>query len=507
MKIGWLQIIMAVIYMGILIGVGLYMSRKVKSSDDFWIGGRQVGPVATALSYGAAYVSTVAIIGDPPMYYNYGLGYAAFEIMISVFFCCILIFIVFAPKMRALSERLNVVSLSGFLAIRYKSNQFRLLCGTLVSVMMVPYAISAMKGIADAMHAIVGIPYAMGVVVIAVVSFCYLVTAGYWGVSTTDIIQGITIAVSCLLVAVIVITKSGGVTAAVTYMGSVSPSHIQPSSGLTFAQLFSWAGVWALIAFGQPQLVTKFMGLRDSRTVGTVIRVAVVWEIIFMVSIAMIGAAAFKLFRAVPFDNVDAIVPTLVAEHTNAVVSGIFLCGILAAGLSTTVALVLTSSGAVTKDIYEDYYCARSNAKQDSGKSVRISRIATGIILVVVVIGSIYPPDFIWSLGRCQPCLQALWEPPLRLRWFWGSTGKGQQDRDAWRVLSEGLLSLLSGILQDLPAWCIPLSRVRRCRSCLWYWSPSVRQGWKRNIWMCSLSRGAVKIKFRRQLLPAANNQ
>ncbi len=192
------------------------------------------------------------------------------------------------------------MSLSGFLAIRYKSNRFRLLCGTLVSVMMVPYAISAMKGIADAMHAIVGIPYAMGVVVIAVVSFCYLVTAGYWGVSTTDIIQGITIAVSCLLVAVIVITKSGGVTEAVTYMGSVSPSHIQPSSGLTFAQLFSWAGVWALIAFGQPQLVTKFMGLRDSRTVGTVIRVAVVWEIIFMVSIAMIGAAAFKLLEQCP---------------------------------------------------------------------------------------------------------------------------------------------------------------------------------------------------------------
>ena len=207
-------------------------------------------------------------------------------------------------------------------------------------------------------------------------------------------------------------------------MGSVSPSHIQPSSGLTFAQLFSWAGVWALIAFGQPQLVTKFMGLRDSRTVGTVIRVAVVWEIIFMVSIAMIGAAAFKLFGAVPFDNVDAIVPTLVAEHTNAVVSGIFLCGILAAGLSTTVALVLTSSGAVTKDIYEDYYCARSNAKQDSGKSVRISRFATGIILVVVVIGSIYPPDFIWSLSTMSA---GVWEPPLRLRWFWASTEKGNK--------------------------------------------------------------------------------
>ena len=44
--------------------------------------------------------------------------------------------------------------------------------------------------------------------------------------------------------------------------------------------------------------MTKFMGLRDSRTVGTVIRVAVVWEIIFMVSIAMIGAAAFAFWRS-----------------------------------------------------------------------------------------------------------------------------------------------------------------------------------------------------------------
>lgn len=420
MQIGWVQIVMAVIYMGILICVGLYMSRKVKSSDDFWIGGRQVGPVATALSYGAAYVSTVAIIGDPPMYYNYGLGYAAFEMMASVFFCCILIFVVFAPKMRALSERLNVVSLSGFLAIRYKSIHFRMLCGGLVSVMMIPYAISAMKGIADAMHAIVGIPYVMGVIIIAAVSFCYLVTAGYWGVSTTDIIQGITIAVSCLLVAVIVITKCGGVTAAVTYMGSVSPTHIQPSSGLTFAQLFSWAGVWALIVFGQPQLVTKFMGLKDSRTVGTVMRVAVIWEVIFMVSIALIGAAAFKLFGGVPFDNVDAIVPTLVAEHTNKIVSGVFLCGILAAGLSTTVALVLTSSGAVTKDIYEDYYCVKNGWKQSSGKSVKISRIATGVILVVVVIGAIYPPDFIWSLSTMSAGIMgAAFTSPLILGLYW----------------------------------------------------------------------------------------
>lgn len=149
-------------------------------------------------------------------------------------------------------------------------------------------------------------------------------------------------------------------------------------------------------------------------------RVAVIWEVIFMVSIALIGAAAFKLFGGVPFDNVDAIVPTLVAEHTNKIVSGVFLCGILAAGLSTTVALVLTSSGAVTKDIYEDYYCVKNGWKQSSGKSVKISRIATGVILVVVVIGAIYPPDFIWSLSTMSAGIMgAAFTSPLILGLYW----------------------------------------------------------------------------------------
>lgn len=354
------------------------------------------------------------------MYYNYGLGYAAFEMLASISFCCMIIFVVFAPKMRALSERLNVVSLSGFLAIRYKSNIFRLLCGTLVAIMMIPYAISAMKGIADAIHAIIGIPYIMGVIIIACVAFFYLVTAGYWGVSTTDIIQGLTIAVSCLVVAAIVITKSGGLTEAVTYMGSVSPSHVTPSSGLTFSQLFSWAGVWALIAFGQPQLVTKFMGLRDSRTVGTVMRVSVIWEIIFMLSITFVGTAAFALFKGAPFDNVDLIVPTLVAEFTSPFVSGIFICGILAAGLSTTVALVLTSSGAVAKDIFEDYLGAKKGEKQDPNKSVKISRIITGVVLLIVVLGAVYPPDFVWSLSTMSAgVMGAAFTAPLLLGLYW----------------------------------------------------------------------------------------
>ena len=180
--------------------------------------------------------------------------------------------------MRALSLRLKVVSMSGCLSVRFQSIRLRFFCGSLVAIMMFPYAISACKGIANAMVSIMGMSYNVAVIVITVVASLYLITSGFWGVSTTDLIQGITISLSVIVAAVIVLTKAGGLTNVVTYMGQTAPEKLTWNSGMTFLTLFSYAGVWAFIAFGQPQLITKFMALKDSRTVDTVVRVSYVWN-------------------------------------------------------------------------------------------------------------------------------------------------------------------------------------------------------------------------------------
>ena len=158
MKISWIQIGMALCYMMLLVCVGLYMSRKVKNSSDYWIGGREIGPISTAISYSAAYYSTAAIIGGPPLYYLYGLGYSAMESFLNILLTGFVIFVLFAPKMRAISERVDAVSLSGFMAVRYRSNKIRLICASIIALMMIPYAMSCVKGIGDAMKSIAGIP-------------------------------------------------------------------------------------------------------------------------------------------------------------------------------------------------------------------------------------------------------------------------------------------------------------------------------------------------------------
>ena len=420
MKISWIQIVMAICYMAVLIGVGLYMSRKVKTSSDYWIGGRSVGPIATAISYCAAYYSTVAIIGGPPLYYLYGLGYSAVECFLNVFLTGFVIFVLFAPKMRALSERVDAVSLSGFLAARYRSNKIRLLCAVLVALMMIPYAMSCVKGIGDAMTSIAGIPYQLGVVIIILVSFAYLITSGYWGAATVDLIQGLTITLAVVVTAGAILIHTGGITPIVSFMLKEYPNHATMTGGLSWSTLFSYAGVWAFIAFGQPQLTTKFLALKDNRTVGAVMRISTLWQIVYWVATAIIGMGALYLYHGKTFANIDLIAPTVAADFGGTIVAGIFLCGALAAGFSTVAALVLTSSAAVAKDIYEDYRSAATGKTIDPTKSVKLSRVVTGIVLLIIGLGSLYPLDFVWALSTMSAgVLGAAFTAPILLGIYW----------------------------------------------------------------------------------------
>jgi len=418
---GTMQIVMAVVYMAVLVVVGLYVSRKIKTSDDYWVGGRNVGPWTTAISYCAAYLSTAAIIGSIPNHYDFGLGYGGFNLLSCLIFAAALIFFVLAPKLRALSERLQVVSMSGFLSVRYQSNRLRVICGTLVAVMMIPYAISACMGIANAMVSILGFPYTYSVIIIAVVAFLYLITSGFWGVSTTDLIQGITISISVIVAAAIVLSKAGGLTNVVTYLAETAPQKVTWNSGMSFITLFSYAGVWAFIAFGQPQLITKFMGLKDARTIGTVIRVSYVWNYIAMICLQIIAWSANYLYRNATFEARDTIAPMVIKDYTGGFVAGLFLCGVLAAGLSTVVALVLTSASSVAKDVYEDFVGnVRGNEAVDPKKSIFISRVVTGVVMVVVAIGTMYPPDFVWGLSTMSAgAMGAAFTAPLILGLFW----------------------------------------------------------------------------------------
>lgn len=422
----WFNIGATVLYMLVLVAMGLVMNKKIKNSDDYWVGGRQIGPVVTALSYCAAYYSTVMVIGGPSMIYRNGMAYMMPNMLGATFTTGIVIFIALALKMRVVSERSNSVSLPGFLSVRYESRTIGLIAAALIALLMIPYGVSVLKGIADGFEVLGGIPYKTGVIIITVVSVLYLVSSGYWGVAWTDVVQGILISLGMVILAVYVVVRCGGITEMFTTLTEQYPVKMASPPGVynNIWHCLSVCWVWQLIAFGQPQLTTKFMGLKDPGTIKTIVRVSVPWIAIFLMCSGLIGLGGLYLYGD-GVANPDRLSPMLAFESGSWLMQALFLIAAVAAGLSTLVALVLTSSAAVTKDIYEDYYIAGKGRKVDGKKSINISRVVTIIVLLVMMYLALEPWDFVWEMSTLAAgTMGAAFTAPIMLGLYWKKATK-----------------------------------------------------------------------------------
>lgn len=179
-----------------------------------------------------------------------------------------------------------------------------------------------------------------------------------------------------------------------------APERMTNHPGLygNIANCLSVAWVWQLVAFGQPQLVTKFMGLKDSRTVGTIVRVSVPWIGIFLTCSGLIAIGGMALLGP-GVENPDSIAPALAFYSGSTIIQALFLIAAVAAGLSTLVSLVLTSSMALTRDIYQDGLLAAKGKTLEGKKSINISRIITVIVLLISGYMALDPWDFVWEMS------------------------------------------------------------------------------------------------------------
>ena len=397
--ISWGNIFVMFAYLILLAVVGWMLKSRTNSGTDFWTGGRNVGPVATAFSYCAAFYSTVAVIGGPAMYARYGVGYEAVEHIGNQFVTCFLMLIVLGMKMRIVSERTGAVSLPGYFSIRYESNFLRIISAGVISVMMIPYGVSCFKGIGDAMSVIVGIPYNISILIIALTSLIYMVASGYFGIAAIDIIHGVFIMLGMGAICLAVVTATGGVTEAFDMGTSVEPLLGEIPGPLESWPLFlSYTLIWAFIGFGQPHLVTKFFSLKNSKTISTVAILSMLWCTVFAIFCTITSIGGRGLFDG-RISDWDQLTPLIAYEYGNFPVQALFLCSIVAAGLSTLVSLALSAAAALSKDLIEDSFLTMKGKQIDSKTSLKLSRAMTAFVIFIMFIFSIKPADMVWQMS------------------------------------------------------------------------------------------------------------
>ncbi|MBQ7296495.1 MAG: sodium/proline symporter [Clostridia bacterium] len=406
-------------YMLIVIGIGLfYAKRSNKSSEDYFIGGRTLGPWVAAMSAEASDMSGWLLMGLPGVAYWCGIADAAWT-AIGLAIGTYVNWLVVAKRLRKYSSVAgNAITIPEFFSNRYheKKNIIMTLSAVFILIFFTVYASSCFVTCGKLFSTLFGYSYHSMLIVGAVFVVFYTFLGGFLAESVSDFMQAIVMVVALVTVLVTGTINAGGIDAVIAnaqaipgYLSLTSMATPQTIDGVQtvingvpqFGEASEYGlltilstASWGLGYFGIPQVLLRFMAIRKTSELKKSRRIATVWVFISLfaaVCIGVIGRAIFpaeaSLLSSAGAENIfinlsQALLPALLA--------GVVMAGILAATISSSDSYLLIASSAFAKNIYEKSPKATSlfkklTKKDADDKSVMwVSRIA---LLIISIIG------------------------------------------------------------------------------------------------------------------------
>jgi SSS family solute:Na+ symporter len=379
-----------VVYMLVLIGVGVFASRKTRGISDFYIGGRNIGPFVTALSFIAAYFSSVVIIGGGGFGYKFGMS-TLWVGAINVLLGCTLCWIFLGKRVRNYTQKLGTMTIPGFVAERFKAPQARIFLSILIFIFMIIYNVSVLKGMGHIFEVLMKIPYIVGILISGIIIISYVSIGGYIAVVWTSFLQALIMIVGLFLLTSKSLGAVGGLAAANKALASIDPGMVSTPGVWGYAGLISYCLIVSFGVWGMPQLVIRFYSIKNT----TVLRIGTVVVTIggcLALLPYMNGAISRILFPALK--NPDLAIPKLTKLVLSPFGAAIFLAAVVAAGMSTFSAVLIIVSSAIVRDFWQKGL----KRKTKEYKLVRAGRIVSIIAGLISLVIAIKPPGLILVL-------------------------------------------------------------------------------------------------------------
>lgn len=392
-------------YMGIMVVIGAVFSKKNSSVGDFYLGGRKLGPIVTAMSAEASDMSSWLLMGLPGVAYLTGgaeAGWTAIGLAIGTY----LNWLIVAKRLRVYSQRCSAITIPDFISNRYRDSK-KILMGVtalIILIFFVPYTASGFSACGKLFSSLFGWDYHAAMIISAVIIIAYTCTGGFLAASFTDLIQSIVMTLALISIVIFGINSAGGfdnvIDNAKDISGYFSLSHIHNTetggsdkySALTIASLLAWG----LGYFGMPHILLRFMAIEDRNKIKTSRRIASVWVVISMAIAIFIGFIGNKLSSIGKIDQLDAadsekviikIAQYMSEHHTGlAVIAGLVFAGILACTMSTSDSQLLAASSSMSENILKGVFGVKLSDKQSM-------MVARGVLLIIAILGVILAWD------------------------------------------------------------------------------------------------------------------
>ena len=391
------------VYLVGMLWVGVVYSKKNNSVDDFYLGGRKLGPFVTAMSAEASDMSSWLLMGLPGVAYLTGLAEASWT-AIGLAIGTYLNWLIVARRIRRYSHRLEAITVPQFFSKRWGDSRSLLsaIAAVVIIVFFIPYLASGFSACGKLFASLFGMDYVMAMLISAAVIVIYTVMGGFLAASFTDLIQSIIMTVALVVVLGFGVAQAGGVDAVLenarSMAGYLSLDHIynpatggaDPYSLLTICSLLAWG----LGYFGMPHILLRFMAIEDENKLKLSRRVATSWVVISMAVAVVIGVVGNAMTRAgtleqlADAETIIVRISTLISQYGPfaALLAGVILAGILAATMSTADSQLLAASSSVSQNLGAEFLGLDLSGK----KGVAVAR---GTMVVVSLIAAFLARD------------------------------------------------------------------------------------------------------------------
>lgn len=385
------------IYFLIMMGIGYYSYRKSTANvHEFLLGGRQMGPVVTALSAGASDMSGWLLMGLPGA--MFALGLSQIWLAVGLITGAYLNYLFVAPRLRVYTEKTdNAITIPDFLEKRFRNNigTLRWLSASVILVFFTIYTSAGMVSGGKLFESAFELPYIYGVLVTALVVVAYTFLGGFMAVSLTDFVQGTIMVIALLLIPSIVLFDLGGIGKTFDTIKGIDPSYLNLFEGTTTIGILSLLA-WGLGYCGQPHIVVRFMAISDVTKLKIARRVGVSWMTFATIGAMFIGLVgiAYMQRHNTSIDDPETIFIYFSKVLFHPLISGFLLSAILAAIMSTISSQLLVSSSSLTEDLYKNLIRKDATPKEQ----LLVSRLSVLIVALLALLLSLNPKDTILDL-------------------------------------------------------------------------------------------------------------
>ena len=439
-----------IVYLGAMLFVGYRCSKNNHDTTDFYLGGRKLGPLVTAMSAEASDMSSWLLMGLPGLAYLTGVadaGWTAIGLAIGTYINWKIV----AKRIRRYTHIAgNSITLPSFFSNRYHENRHILqsISAIFIVIFFIPYTASGFAACGKLFASLFGVNYQTAMIISAIVIVGYTALGGFLAASTTDFIQSIIMSIALIIVFVFGVGVAGGIPAIIENAQSL-PGYLSmttsfdPVTGASnpypIINIISMIA-WGLGYFGMPHILLRFMAIEDEEKLTLSRRVATVWVVISLAVAVLIGViglsmsdvGALKVLTGADSETIIVQIADLLSKSgvLPALLAGTILAGILASTMSTADSQLLAASSAVSSDLFGRIVEKTGNKKH----GMYAARVTLLLIAVIAAFIAKDPNSSVFNIvSFAWAGFGAVFGPVVLFALFW--------KRSNWQGALAGMIS------------------------------------------------------------------